>query len=343
MRTRRVLVLTLAVGLQVLTAGGAVAATGPDGAVGIRLLDAPRSRSNDPRAHVYVVDHVSPGATLTRRVELSNPTSKPVRLSLYAAGADVQQGRFRFLDGRTPNELASWTAVQPAQVRLPPGRTTPATLTISVPPAAAAGERYAVVWAELPTSVAAGGGVSAVNRAGVRVYLSVGAGGEPPSDFVIESLAAQRTADGRPVVAAQVRNTGGRALDLSGDLRLAGGPGGLRAGPFAAQLGTTLGLGETEPVLVPLDQAIPLGPWRATITLRSGWVRRTAKATITFPANPGPAAATVPTTAGTALARRTLLTIGAGLVLLGAGILLGRRRARGRKAGVRQVRHEASR
>ena len=336
--------LGLAVGLQVLMASGAIAAAnGPGDAVGIRLLDAPRSRSNDPRAHLYVVDHLHPGATLTRRVELSNDTSKPVRLSLYAAGADVQQGRFRFLDGRGQNELASWTAVQPAQVWLPPGRTAPATLTISVPPTAAAGERYAVVWAELPTSVAAGGGVSAVNRVGVRVYLSVGAGGEPPSDFVIESLAAQRATDGRPVVAAEVRNTGGRALDLSGELRLAGGPGGLRAGPFAAQLGTTLGLGETEPVLVPLDRAIPLGPWRATITLRSGWVRRTAKATITFPANHGPTGAAVPTTAATASAGRTLLGMGAGLVLLGAGILLLRRRVRSRRTDVRQLRHRASR
>ncbi len=344
MRTRRVLLLGLAVGLQVLTASGAVAAANvPGDTVGIRLLDAPKSRSNDPRAHLYVVDHLNPGATLTRRVELSNHTSKPVALSLYAAGADIQHGRFRFLDGRTPNELTSWTAVQPAQVQLAPDTTAPATLTISVPPGAAAGERYAVVWAELPTSVADGGGVSAVNRVGVRVYLSVGAGGEPPSDFVIGSLAAQRASDGRPVVAAQVRNTGGRALDLSGELRLADGPGRLRAGPFAAQLGTTLGLGETTPVLVPLDRAIPAGPWRATITLRSGWVRRTARATITFPTNPGPTGAAVPATTGTASAGRTLLAIVAGLVLLGAGILLLRRRRRDGKTGVLQARHEAPR
>jgi hypothetical protein len=143
------------------------------------------------------------------------------------------------------------------------------------------------------------------------------------------------------VVAAQVRNTGSRALDLTGELRLAGGPGGLRAGPVAAQLGTTLGLGETEPVLVPLDRAIPAGPWRATFTLRSGWVRRTAKATITFPTSPGPAEA-VPATAGTA-SGQALLAMGAGLVLLGAGILLLRRHLRGRKAGVRRLRHEAPR
>ena len=340
---RALLLLALAVGLLAPTVGGAAAAArAPGDAVGIRLLDAPRSRRNDPRAYLYVVDHVSPGATVTRRVELSNATGRPVRLSLYAAGADVHGGRFRFLNGGGQNELASWTAVQPAELRLLPGATAPATVTIRVPPAAAAGERYAVVWAELAASVATGGGVSAVNRVGVRVYLSVGAGGEPRSDFVIQSLTAERAADGRPVVAAQVRNTGGRALDLSGDLRLAGGPGGLRAGPFAAQLGTTLGLGETEPVLVPLDRAIPSGPWRATITLRSGWVRRTARATLSFPARPGSAAA-VPATAGTASARGALLAVGAGLVLLGAGILLLRRRRPGAKAGGRQLRQQASR
>ncbi len=123
-----------------------------------------------------------------------------------------------------------------------------------------------------------------VNRVGVRIYLSVGPGGAPLGTFVIESLTAQRMPDGQPVVIAAVHNTGGRALDISGTVDLSRGPGGLRAGPFPATLGTTLAIGDTEPVRTRLDKRLPSGPWSAHIALHSGLVERTADATITFPA-----------------------------------------------------------
>jgi hypothetical protein len=81
-----------------------------------------------------------------------------------------------------------------------------------------------------------------------------------------------------------VHNTGGRALDMYGALNLLAGPGGLRAGPFAATLGVTLGIGDTEAVRIAMDRRLPAGPWTAEITLRSGLVERTAHAEITFPA-----------------------------------------------------------
>src|SRR5205823_7779501 len=61
------------------------------------------------------------------------------------------------------------------------------------------------------------------------------------------------------------------------------GPGGLNAGPFPAQLGTTLGIGQREPVTVNLDKQIPKGPWNAVITLHSGEITHSAQARITFP------------------------------------------------------------
>jgi hypothetical protein len=81
-----------------------------------------------------------------------------------------------------------------------------------------------------------------------------------------------------------VRNTGGRALDVSGTLRLRAGPGGLSAGPFPATLGTTLAIGDTEPVTILLDRRLPAGPWQARVTLHSGLIERNTQATITFPA-----------------------------------------------------------
>jgi hypothetical protein len=171
--------------------------------------------------------------------------------------------------------------------------------------------------------------VSAVNRVGVRVYLSVGAGGEPPTRFAIQSVTAERAPDSRPVVAVRVRNTGGRALDLGGELRLTGGPGGLQAGPFPVRLGTTLGIGEAGSVRVPLDPAVPAGPWRVRIRLGSGAVQRAAGATVTFPERAGSAAAAVPATpaAPRSMDRRSL-AVGVGLLVLGGLMLLRRRGGR---------------
>ena len=120
-------------------------------------------------------------------------------------------------------------------------------MTITVPSDAAPGEQYGVVWAEARSAPVAGGGVIQVSRVGIRLYVSVGPGGAPAADFTIDSLTANRSADGQPTVLATVHNTGGRALDMSGTLQLLAGPGGLSAGPFPATLGTTLAIGDTEP------------------------------------------------------------------------------------------------
>jgi hypothetical protein len=70
---------------------------------------------------------------------------------------------------------------------------------------------------------------------------------------------------------------------MSGTLQLLGGPGGLSAGPFPANLGVTLAIGDTEPVTIALDKQLPAGPWDADITLHSGLLEHNARATITFP------------------------------------------------------------
>jgi hypothetical protein len=69
---------------------------------------------------------------------------------------------------------------------------------------------------------------------------------------------------------------------MSGNLQLSNGPGGLSAGPFEATLGTTLGIGESHPVEIVLDPALPDGPWTARITLRSGEIERVVEGQVTF-------------------------------------------------------------
>lgn len=285
---RRLLLLAALVGL--LAPAGAVSAvttpspTGGVGAgqLGIRLLDAPKNRRDDPRARLYIVDHLNQGDTITRRIEVSNTTGGPAAIALYAASARVEGASFAFGEGRAANELTDWTTVTPSTVTVPAGRTTSAEVAVTIPPDAVDGERYAVVWAE-QASAPDGGAISTVSRVGIRMYVSVGEGAEPESDFAVDQLTAKRNADGAPVVLAQVKNTGQRALDMSGQLQLSNGPGGLSAGPFDATLGTTLGVGQSSPVEIVLDSALPAGPWTSRITLRSGELERAVEGELTFP------------------------------------------------------------
>jgi MYXO-CTERM domain-containing protein len=267
------------------TAGAASAAPAsesPAGSIGLRLLDAPVAATDDPRARVYIVDHLAPGTVIERRIQVTNTTASAVDVSLYAAAAGIADGSFQGAEGHTANELSSWTSINPSVSSIPAGDARTATVTITVPADAPPGEQYGVVWAEV-TSDPAAGGITQVSRVGIRLYVSVGPGGAPAADFTIDSLTATRPADGHPIVLATVHNTGGRALDLSGTLTLADGPGALSAGPFDAVLGTTLAIGDTEPVTIPLDDQLPAGPWKATITLHSGLVEHIQQATLTFP------------------------------------------------------------
>ena len=123
----------------------------------------------------------------------------------------------------------------------------------------------------------------AVVAACLLAGTTVATADEPRPGLTVSSLVAGRDSSGSPYVLAHVVNTSGRALDLTGTLRLKDGPGGVSAGPFAARLGTRLGVGQSGPVLVRLDKAVPAGSWFATLQLASGKVRSKVEGTITFP------------------------------------------------------------
>jgi hypothetical protein len=294
------------------------------GGVGIRLLDAPTSARDDPRARVYIVDHLAPGTTIARRVEVSNTTASPQSIAVYPSAATIKDGAFVGSAGQTANPLSTWTSVTPASADVPTGGKQTAMVTIAVPADAAPGEQYGVVWAEARSAAPAGGGVTQVSRVGIRLYIDVGAGGAPAPEFAIDSLTAARSPEGKPVISAAVHNTGGRALDMSGTLRLADGPGGLSAGPFNAELGKTLAVGDSLPVTIALDDRLPAGPWLAQVTLKSGLVEHTAEATVTFP-DSGSAA---PVPVGEAIVPWLWVTLAAaavGITLLAYASLVHRR------------------
>lgn len=269
-------------------AGPAQAAVPAAGSIGIQLLDAPAAALRDPRARIYIVDFLPLGTVIHRHIEVSNGTASVRRLSLYAGAASISHGTFNVAPGRTRNDLTTWIKLRPSTLTLQPGASARVTATIAVPRNAYPGERYAGIWAQTAAGhVRHGKNVLQVSRVGIRVYLDVGKGGAPAPNFAITTLTARRQPSGQPAVTAQVRNTGGRALDLSGQLTLANGPGGLNAGPFPAKLGTTIAPGQSEAVTVLLDRQVPGGPWKALIRLKSGLTSRTAQATITFPRGPG--------------------------------------------------------
>lgn len=282
-RAHLVLLLgVLLIGL-LLTAGGTPAAADPvPNALGIRLVDAPVDARDDPRAAVAVVDDLTPGAVIDRRVEVSNGTDTTMTVALYVTGADIADGSFAGRDAGDTAEITTWTSIDRTTLTLGPGASAQPVVHIAVPVDAAGGERYGVVWAETETGVTAGGVVQK-SRVGVRLYLAVDSGNPPPTAFTVTDLTAARGTDGVPTVTARVDNTGGRAIDVDGTLTLTGGPGGSSAGPFPGSVVRTIAPGQAGTVSFVLSAGLPDGPWTATVSLTSGLVTASASAVVTFP------------------------------------------------------------
>lgn len=288
----------LALLVVLLISGATTRAAGPANVgecapgLGIALLQVPQASVGDPRARNYVIDAVHPGASFSRTFKVCNGTHQPMPISLYPDAAAISKGAFVLEPGRGRSELTSWITINPGAVTVAPGKSAVATMHLVVPIDATAGERYGGLVADAPA--VGNGGLAAQGRVAIRVYLDVTEGGEDKSDFTVDTLQAVRGKDGRPAVLAQVHNTGARALDMTGSLQLSEGPGGLAAGPFPAALGTTLKPGDSLPVVVPLDEAIRGGPWRAVITMKSGILERRAEGRLTFPDKASTGTAPVP-------------------------------------------------
>lgn len=277
---RAVLVALIGVGLLAIWLP---AVASEHGRIGIRLVEAPVERADDPRAHSAIVDHLEPGTEISRQIEVINDSPDPWTIDLYAAAADVDDG-WQVAPGREGNELTDWTTVQPERAEIPPHSTDVAEVTIDVPDDTSEAERYAVIWAH--PVVDDGEGVQVVNRVGVRVYLSVGPGGEPPADLEIISLRADRGVDGDAIFVVGVENTGGRALDLSGEVMLPEGPGGVQAGPFDLRR-QTLEIGGETAMVAESEADLPAGEWRVDVEVRSGRVDDRVEATLVLPEAPG--------------------------------------------------------
>jgi hypothetical protein len=254
------------------------------GGIGIRLVPDASSASAEPLTLPYVVERLTPGSRVTRQIEISNTTDAMADVTVFPAAASIVEGKFTFAPGRTGDLLSSWTSVAQPVLHLAPGATVLDAVTTELPKRASSGERYAVVWAEVSAPSPTQSGVRLVNRVGVRMYVSIGKGGSPAAEFTVGALAASRSANGDPLVAARIHNVGQAALAITGELTLSHGPGGLSAGPFSFTLGVLLAPSHSTIAPVELASQIPRGPWRADLSLSSGGTQRSSVTTITFPA-----------------------------------------------------------
>ncbi len=285
-----VLGLALAAGTLLPAAGAAAGATPPPSPAaqrfGVRLADVPVAEEHNPRAYRYIVDYLPAGAIIHRRIMVLNEESHPARFTVYPDAAQISHGFFVGDNGAARSELTSWIRVGHPELTLAPHTTALDMITIRVPRAPTRGEHYGVIWVQQEARDRTAGGVAlnVVSRVGVRVYLAVGRGGVPPTSFTISGITGHRTRQGALALTAQVHNTGGRAVDLDGTARLTGGPGGTSAGPYPVHRVVTLAPGQSYPVTFVPGRRLPAGPWHASISLVSGFTRRTASVTISFPA-----------------------------------------------------------
>lgn len=251
------------------------------GSIGIRLIDVPASSASDPRARQYIVDHLEPGTTIERRIEISNTTAEELTLEVYAAGAQIVDGNFIGEADRTQNDLSSWTTIDDSTVTLAAGTTVKDTVTVSIPEDAAPGEQYGAVWVEARGDD--GGTVEVVNRVGIRMYVSVGGSNPPASSFTVDSLTTARDSDGTGTISAMVHNTGGRAIDASASISLTKVGASMVAGPYTSPANTAIAPGESALVTTPITDDIDAGPWAVTVTVSSGTLEVQAHAELTFP------------------------------------------------------------
>jgi hypothetical protein len=267
-----------------MAAAAAQPKAGPAERFGTRLVDVPVSEANNPRALRYIIDYLPTGTIIHRRILVINYETRTAHFTVYPDAAQISDEQFIGEAGATRSELTGWISVQHPALTLAAGASELDMITIKVPVGATRGEHYGVIWVQQESYVRGinGFGVNEIDRVGIRIYLAVGRGGAPPTVFAIASITGRRSANGQPSIVVRVDNTGGRAVDLDGTVRLTDGPGDTSAGPFPSQQIITLAPGQSGNMSFAPPKSLPDGPWQATVTLVSGITTSTATGTVQF-------------------------------------------------------------
>ena len=87
----RLVALSVLAGIVVPAVRSAATAEAGSGSIGIRLVDVPADSRDDSRARSYIVDRIAPGATIRRRVEITNTSRSTALVALYPAAAGLRK------------------------------------------------------------------------------------------------------------------------------------------------------------------------------------------------------------------------------------------------------------
>ncbi|MDG4795618.1 DUF916 domain-containing protein [Micromonospora sp. WMMD1082] len=227
---------------------------------------------NGRPAFSYKLD---PGATLTDYIGVTNHSTRPLTLSLYASDAvTTTQGGFDLLAAdQEPTDVGSWVRLPRRTVTIPSTSRLDIPFTLTVPRNATPGDHAGGIVASLAGAAvdAQGNRVAVDHRVGARIYLRVA--GELQPTLTVENLRVRHSGSVNPLAGGTVTAT--FTVRNTGNVRLAGQPVLGVAGPF--------GLARQSVDGAALPEILPGG--ELTTTVRMSGVpplfRLTANATVT--------------------------------------------------------------
>ncbi|RKN22091.1 DUF916 domain-containing protein [Micromonospora musae] len=282
------------------------------------------SSAKGPNGRAAFNYKLDPGATLTDYVAVTNHSTRPVTLSLYASDAfTTKQGGFDLLaGGQQPTDVGSWVRLPSRTLTIPSTSRLDVPFTLTVPRNATPGDHAGGIVASLAaaTADAQGNQVSVDHRVGARIYLRVT--GELQPALTVENLRVQHTGSLNPLAGGTLSAT--FTVRNTGNARLSGQPALGVAGP--------LGLARRSVDGAALPEILPGAELTTTVRM-SGvlpLIRLTASATVT-PAAVGDQVLDPPPRAGAAEAtvwavpwpQLALLAL---LALAGWALIVARRR-----------------
>jgi hypothetical protein len=162
--------------------------TSSGGGIGIGLVNIPTSFTNVPNSAEWILERLTPATTTTREFQVINSTDKPMFVVIYSGAATNNKGVFVGAPRGVTNELTSWSTVTPKSATIPAHQRIQGSITITVPTDAVPSMQYGLIWAQ--TTVGTSGGVTQVNRVGIRMY-------DPVGDFVVPEYVSNASANSK--------------------------------------------------------------------------------------------------------------------------------------------------
>src|SRR6202020_2877663 len=81
------------------TSSSLSAPAAPPGTFGVRLVDAPVSEADNPRALRYIIDYLPTGTVIHRRILIANGEARTARFAVSADAADITARQFTCATG----------------------------------------------------------------------------------------------------------------------------------------------------------------------------------------------------------------------------------------------------